>query len=417
MGHKISMAGACLLVVASCAKPDDATTPNDAGTGSGSVSAEKLLYVWAGDIDGKESDFLATIDADPASPDYGRIVATTPVGAVNTMPHHTEYEFPQAGLLLANGWAGAQSFAFDMREPRAPKLAATFTDVGGYSFTHSFLRLPDNRIVATFQGSNGSYGAPGGIVEMSERGEVVRAVSAAAPGVDASLAWPYSLTYAPETNRIIVSMTEMGMADQTSWAETKSVQIYDADTLALEATVELPAVGDGSEIAPAEPRVAPDGTIYVNTFSCGLYRIDGVGTQEPRAAHIYSFPKIKPDDMCAVPVIVGKYLVQTVSATNGLIALDISDPNAPVEVSRLNFDHAYHMPHWLAADADGRLVITGSQMSWVLIAAIDRKTGALSLDERFRDPGAERPGVIFGANPFPHGDSGPAQVHGALFRR
>lgn len=403
------------LAVAACAKQNE-TGSGELAAGTGAVG-EKLLYVWAGDLDGKEEDFLATIDADPQSADYGRIVATTPVGEKGLVPHHTEYEYPREGLLLANGWGGARSFAFDMSDARAPRVAASFGDVGGYSYLHSFLRLPGGRIVATFQGTGGAYGAPGGIVEMTERGKLVREVAAVAPGVDPSLAWPYSLTYAPALNRIVVSMTEMGQAAQTEFADTKSVQIYDADTLALEAAVELPADGAGSERWPAEPRVAPDGTIWVNTFSCGLYRLDGVGGAEPRAVFVHRFPMATPDDMCAVPVIVGKFLVQTVSATNGLIALDISKPEAPIEVSRLSFDHAFHMPHWLASDGDGRLVVTGSQQSWVLMARIDKETGALSLDGRFRDPGADKPGVIFGARPFPHGDSGPAQVHGALFRR
>lgn len=411
MNCQAMAAAAVLLVLAGCQRAGDAV-------GAGAAAApEKLLYVWAGDLDGSHSDFLATIDADPASPDYGRIIATTPAGAKNTYPHHTEYDYPQSGLLLANGWGGAKSFAFDMSEARAPKLAATFGDVGGYSYLHSFARLPDGRIVGTFQGRNGAYGAPGGLVEMTERGELLRAVSATAPGVDETLAWPYSLVFAPAQNRLIVSMSEMGMAGQTSWADTKSVQIYDADTLTLEAVVDLPPDGAGSEMWPAEPRVAPDGEIYVNTFACGLYRLEGVGTAAARAVHIHSFPRSAADDMCAVPVFVGKFFVQTVTATNGLIALDLSDPQKPVEVSRLRLDHAYHMPHWLAADADGRLVITGNNQPWVLMASIDRETGALSLDGRFRDAGADRPGVFFGAQPFPHGDSGPAQVHGALFRR
>lgn len=406
------LALAAIATASSCTRTAEAPSAAPAAD-----MGENLLYVWAGDIDGKESDFLAVIDADPQSTDYGRIIATTPVGATGTMPHHTEYEYPEKGLLIANGWMAGRSFAFDMSEARAPKLAASFGDVGDYSYPHSYLRLPGGRMVATFQGKGGVYGSPGGIVELTERGEFVRAVDAIAPGVDPSLAWPYSLAYAPAQNRIIISMSEMGMPDQTTFADTKSVQIYDADSLSFEAAVELPPDGAGSELWPAEPRVAPDGTIYVNTFACGLYRLDGVGTATPAAVHVYSFPKNTADDMCSVPVIVGKYLVQPVAAINGLISLDISDPQKPVEVSRLELDHAYHMPHWLAADAGGRLVITGAQQSWVLMAAVDPETGALSIDERFRDAGADGPGVIFGAKPFPHGDSGPAQVHGALFRR
>jgi hypothetical protein len=405
-----------VLVFALTASACAATNYHD-DAGQADAAAEKTLYVWAADRDSKEGDFLATIDADPASAQYGRIIATTPVGVKGTVPHHTEYEYPREGLLLANGFNGNRTFAFDMRDARAPNLAEDFTDVGDYSYLHSVVRLPGGRIVGTFQGKGGAYGAPGGIVEMTERGEVVRAVSAVAPGVQSSLAWPYSITFAPVENRLIVTMSEMGMPGQTSYADTKSVQIYNAQSLALTAVVELPATAGGRELWPAEPRVASDGTVFVNTFMCGLYRIDDVGGAVPHAEHVYSFPIERWEDACAVPVIVGDYLVQTVGSINGLIALDISDPNDAVEASRLVLDHAYHMPHWLAADEDGRLVVTGMADSWVLMAKIDKATGALSLDQNFRDAGADRPGVFVGAAPLPHGDSGPTLVHGALFRR
>lgn len=412
MTNKVAVVLAFALAASGCAATDLGK-----GASAPDAASEKLLYVWAADADSKESDFLATIDADPASADYGRIIATTPVGVKGTVPHHTEYEYPREGLLLANGFLGNHTFAFDMRDTRAPKLAADFTDVGGYSYLHSVVRMPGGRIVGTFQGTGGAYGAPGGLVEMTERGEVVRTVSAAAPGVQPGLAWPYSITFAPKENRLVVTMSEMGLTGQSSFADTKSVQFYDAQDLSLTAVVELPATAGGRELWPAEPRVANDGTVFVNTFMCGLYRIDDVGAAAPKAEHVYSFPIERWEDACAVPVIFGKYWVQTVGSINGLIVLDISDPNDVVEVSRLVLDHAYHMPHWLAADEDGRLVVTGMADSWVLMVQIDKATGALSLDEDFRDAGADRPGVFVGARPLPHGDSGPTLVHGALFRR
>ena len=50
------------------------------------------LFLWAGDADGKASDFLGVIDAAPASPRYGSIVASIPTGTPGTHPHHTELE-------------------------------------------------------------------------------------------------------------------------------------------------------------------------------------------------------------------------------------------------------------------------------------------------------------------------------------
>ena len=62
------------------------------------------LFVWAGDAARHSTDFLAVIDANSSSPSYGRIVRTVPVDATGIMPHHTEYEFPQGNMLMANGW-------------------------------------------------------------------------------------------------------------------------------------------------------------------------------------------------------------------------------------------------------------------------------------------------------------------------
>jgi hypothetical protein len=46
-----------------------------------SRTGSPYLFVWSGDSDGKDSDFLAVVDARPRSSTYGEIVATLPVGA------------------------------------------------------------------------------------------------------------------------------------------------------------------------------------------------------------------------------------------------------------------------------------------------------------------------------------------------
>src|SRR5207248_11664850 len=98
------------------------------------------------------------------------------------------------------------------------------------------------------------------------------------------------------------------------------------------------------------------------------------------------------------------------------IALDVSNPEKPVEVSRLKFDSSFMMTHWVAADRKSdRLVITGHDQSWMLMARFDQQTGALTLDEGFRDPGSSQPGINFDRQHWPHGNSGRAVVHGALF--
>lgn len=398
--------------------------------GSPTMSPSPYLFVWAGDEDRKNSDFLAVIDARPSEPTYGQVVATLPVGGRATTPHHTEYEFPTRSLLFANGWAAGRTFIIDLSNPRKPKLAGQFTQAADYAFPHSFARLPNGNVLATFQVKREGYLPPGGLVELDVRGRFVRASSADVPGLDKNLIWPYSLTVLSQVDRVVTTSTEMGLP---KWASPKSqhspqqkhtltdtnhIQIWSLHDLRLLATVPLPAPPQGKcNLNPAEPRVLPDGAVYVNTFNCGLYRVLGLEGSDPKAELVYSFPGAdKPGLECAVPVVSGKFWIQTDPSLPGLIALDVSNPAKPVEVSRLVFDKRFSHTHWVAADRSvGRLVVTGNDKSWVLIVNLDSETGKLTLDENFKLRGADHPGVDFNRRRWPHGATGKAVVHGALF--
>lgn len=385
-------------------------------------AAASHLFVWSGDADGNDSDFLTVIDANRSSPTYGKVVASLSVGSKGIVPHHTEYEYSSGDTVFANGWAGNESFIFDLADPRAPRLAARFKDVGGLSYPHSFARLPNGNVIATFQGRDGKYGAPGGLAEIDGAGRVIRVASSRTPDIPDDLNWPYSLAVDNRRGLAIVSIAEMGLDPGAELHQSRYVQLWSTSDLTLRATITLPDSPRHVHLDPAEPRLLADGTIYVNTFSCGLYRLKDVDTPRPSAELVYDFSRLASNphgDMggCAVPVVYGKYWIQTVPGLPGLVALDVSDPARPVEASRLILDpKRYAMPHWVAADRQGgRLVATGNHGSWVLIVDVDEATGKLSIDERFRDAGAADPGVSFNRPSWPHAASGPAWVHGALF--
>jgi len=102
-----------------------------------------------------------------------------------------------------------------------------------------------------------------------------------------------------------------------------------------------------------------------------------------------------------------------------VISLDVTDPRQPREVSRLQLGPD-DVPHWIAIEPGGdRLVITGYAgiESRVLLARVDRRTGALTLDTSFKAPGTADPGVDFGRATWLHGASGKAIPHGAVFSR
>jgi 56kDa selenium binding protein (SBP56) len=379
------------------------------------LASSRYLFVWAGDADKRESDFLAVVDVDRQSPGYAQVVTTLPVGAVGTRPHHTEYEMPSDGLLWANGFAAGRTFQFDLRDPTRPRLVGWFGDAGPFSHPHSFARLPGGNVLATFQHRIGAgMAATGGIVELDSAGQVVRYASAAAPGVDTTIR-PYSLAVVPALDRVVTTATDMHLA-----VRSRAVQIWRLSDLALLHTLLLPPGPRGDENwLTAEPRVLADGrTVLVNTFTCGLYRLRGLEGDAPRAEWVYSTPWTEGRN-CAVPVVAGHFWLQTSGVEHAVVSLDISDPSHPREASRLTLQPD-QVPHWIALEPSGqRLVITGYREleQWVLLADLDPATGALQLDTSFKAPGAEQPGVDFGRDRWPHGATGPAVPHGAVFAR
>ena len=109
------------------------------------------LFVFTGDQKNAGKDFLAVIDADPASPRYGQLVTTVATDQVSVRPHHTEYEMPAGGMLFANDFDAGRTFIFNLKDPQHPKVAAEFSDLAGFAFPHSFLRLPNGHVLASFQ--------------------------------------------------------------------------------------------------------------------------------------------------------------------------------------------------------------------------------------------------------------------------
>ena len=379
------------------------------------AAGSRFLFVWAGDADKRESDFLAVIDADPRSANYTSVVATLPVGAIGTRPHHTEHEMPATGILWANGFDASRTFRFDLRDPTRPKLLESVGDAGPFSHPHSYARLSNGNILATFQRRVGNARPEtGGLVEFDSAGRVVRSAHAAVPTIDSGVR-PYSLAVLPAIDRVVTTATDMHLQ-----LRSRAVQVWRLSDLALLQTILLPPGPRGDENwLTAEPRVLADGrSALVNTFTCGLYRLHRRAGDTVSAEWVYSTPA-QEKRFCAVPVVAGQFWLQTSGPEHSVLSLDISDPGRPREVSRLTF-RPDEIPHWIALEPNGdRLAITGYREleSRVLLAQLDRRSGALRLDTTFKAPGAEQPGVDFARERWPHGPTGRAIPHGAVFSR
>ena len=400
------------------------------GLATASVGADgkagQYLYVFSGDQAGKGKDFLAVIDADPASRGYGKLLASVATDQVSIRPHHTEYEMPASGMLFANDHNANRSFIFDLRDPLHPKVATKFGDMGGFAMPHSFLRLPNGHVLASFQqrrgmnhdmadthdmaGMNGKQ-LTGGLVEIDDSGKVVRAVGNADPAHPDWPMLPYSLMPLPKIDRVLV--TNSPMQDE-HLLQSVTYQLFRLSDLKLLGTYKFdPGPSLSGHIDPEEARIGPDGAVYVQTLSCGLQRVTDLDKAQPKAAMVHQFP----GSFCGVPTIAGRYLVQAVESIGGYVVLDISDGAKPVEVSRLTIAPDY-ASHWTAWDpASGRLVVTsGKAGDRMYVLKLDMKTGRLTIDEMFRDVDG-KPGFSMTGKSWPHGWTGDGKPHGAVFSR
>lgn len=369
------------------------------------------LFAWTGDVDHKGNDFLAVIDADPQSSSYGKLLTTIATDQPTQQIHHTEYVMPESGMLFANDHLAGRTFIFDLRDPLHPKIAASFTDRAGYMHPHSYVRLPNGHVLATFQHAHhaSTPGLSGGLVELDNQGNVIRSTSSYDPAFPKALLWPYGLVVLPDIDRVLVTNSSMHDSEVLSGV---TYQLYRLSDLKLLKTSYLdPGENLYGHISPEEPRRGPDGSVFVQTLGCGIEHITDLAGDNPRAKLAYTFP----GNWCGVPTIVSHYLIQSVPEIDGLVVLDIANGDHPVEVSRVALDSGFG-PHWTGYDAKTQRVVVTGQMSRLYLLKFDPQTGALAIDETFHDTNG-KPGFDFSNRDWPQAWHGSGRPHGVVFSR
>src|SRR4051812_35212038 len=138
-------------------------------------------------------DFLAVIDADRGSPNYGKVVNTATVGPlVENEPHHMQYIWHKGDRIYAGGLFSSATYVFDVSSLPAVTLSGVSlpTDTPCGSIPDAFWTLPDGTAYGTYMGGpvapgpcqytdgqvrvgNGYGGSPGEIVHFSPTGAVL----------------------------------------------------------------------------------------------------------------------------------------------------------------------------------------------------------------------------------------------------
>ncbi len=395
------------------------------------VSGSRYLYVWAGDADSKDSDFLAVVDAREGTAGYGQVISSTPVNAQMTWTHHMEYQMPDSGrLLFVNGHHAERVFLFNTDIAEKPTLVRSLAPPPKLRYPHDMVRLPNGNLLIGYLRGEGRTliagdstlpGWHGGIAEVDSVGTVLRTASAADTTVAVPIR-PYSFVMLPALDRFLVTSAPM-MEDTTA----DVIQIWQYSDLRLLRTVQVPPakLPDGRVRSkghqyPFEPRLMPDGSVLFNSYGCGFYRVTSIDEDRPAIENVYTIDIPEPTmGSCGVPALVTTYWIMAVGALHALVCLDISDPAKPREVGRLVAADTAFRPHWLAKDPLGERIVVGSEdgsETKLLMAKINSRTCALRWDDTFRSA-PDHLGFSFRRASWPHGETGDAYGHAALFRR
>jgi hypothetical protein len=387
-----------------------------AGLVSCAPKPSRYLYVWAGTghaSHGRGTNFLAILNADPTSSDYGKVIDAT-VADSGMMPHHAEFVLPINRPLFVNDFMTGENLLIDHQEPLAPRVMGRVDHAPRFRMPHSFARFQDSLVVATLQfGDSSEAGNPGGLAMFSDAGRLLRSTSARDSTMPGAPIRPYGLTLLPAIDRIVTTSSPM---DTERTADV--IQIWRLSDLSLLKTVPVPgAEADSLERYPFELRTMADGrTVLLNSYNCGLYVISGIDGPAPAIELVHQLRN--PTRIgCSVPVLTDRWWVMPIAYGHTIVSMDIRDPARPQVVSELNTDSTF-FPHWLSADpASDRVVVTeqGDGPGRVMMLRLDRQTGKLSWDEKFRDQGATTNGIDFTKRTWPKGISGAAMPHAALF--
>ena len=141
---------------------------------------EDYIYVWTLGVNGVAdgNDSLVTVDANPKSSSYGKIIHRAAVRGQHEA-HHAGFTDDRRQL-WAGGLDTSQIFVFDVAaDPARPKLVKTITtfekDTGGLVGPHTFYSLPGRMLITALSNNKDGSGRTG-MAEYTNDGKFIRTI-------------------------------------------------------------------------------------------------------------------------------------------------------------------------------------------------------------------------------------------------
>lgn len=167
---------------------------------------EEYVYVWTLGVEGlgDGSDKLVTVDVNPKSKHYGKVVHSVSTGT-RAEAHHMGFTDDRRQL-----WAGGLSenriWVFDIAsDPAKPKLVKTIADLGdksSYLGPHTYYAFPGRMLVQALSNTKDKSGQTG-MAMYNNKGQFI--ASYAMPTADGGDGYGYDLAVNPRKNVLLTS--------------------------------------------------------------------------------------------------------------------------------------------------------------------------------------------------------------------
>ena len=167
---------------------------------------EDYVYVWTLGVEGlgDGQDKLVTVDVNPKSKTYGKVVATVSVGERGEA-HHMGFTDDRR-YLWAGGLASNNIHVFDVgTNPAKPRVVRTIRNLGqksGWLGPHTFYALPGRMLVGNLSNVNDKGGRTGMAV-YNNKGEFVSSIPM--PDTNGGDGYGYDIAINPSRNALLTS--------------------------------------------------------------------------------------------------------------------------------------------------------------------------------------------------------------------
>ncbi len=167
---------------------------------------EDYVYVWTLGVEGlgDGSDKLVTIEVNPKSTKYGKVINAVSVGSRGEA-HHMGFTDDRR-FIWAGGLAGSDIFVFDIgSDPANPALVKTITNMAdktGYIGPHTYYALPGRMLVQALS-NNKDKGGVTGMALYNNKGDFITSYSM--PVDNGGDGYGYDLAVNPTKNVLLTS--------------------------------------------------------------------------------------------------------------------------------------------------------------------------------------------------------------------